>query len=209
MRIGRASVRHVTYRTYARDIHASGKRLLELIGDILDMSKIEAGKLESLDEEIDTRRMVESTIILVREQVRQSHISLDIAIPDDLPRLRADLREVKPILINLLSNAVKFTRLDRHVTVESFVDSDKVLILQVVNSGISMKPEEIKKVLEPIGQINSGFNRAYEGTGLVLTLTNALVEEHGGVLEITSGDGNCPTGTTVSVCFPPGQVVER
>ena len=196
-----------THRTHARDIHSSVKHLLELINYILDMSKIEAGKLELLDEEIDLRRMVDSSIILVRERAQQSHITLDVVIPDDLPRLRADLRKVKQILINLLSNAVKFTRPDGRVTVESFVTPEQVLILQVVDTGIGMNPEEIEKALEPFGQIDSGLNRAYEGTGL--GLTNALVEEHDGVLEITSRYGDGPTGTTVSVCFPPDRVIER
>ena len=126
-----------------------------------------------------------------------------------MPKVRADLRKLKQILINLLSNAVKFTEPGGRVTVESRIDSDGALLLLVIDTGIGMKPDEIAKALEPFGQIDGGLDRAYEGTGLGLTLTKALVELHGGKLEITSRSGDGATGTTVTVTFPADRVIDR
>ncbi|MCZ6894287.1 MAG: PAS domain-containing protein [Gammaproteobacteria bacterium] len=196
------------YRNYASDIHHSGKHLLELINDILDMSKIEAGKLELSEEEVNVRNAIESCIVLVRERADKSDIALDISVPGDMPGIRADLRKLKQILINLLSNAVKFTEPGGRVTVESRIDSDGALLLLVIDTGIGMKPDEIAKALEPFGQIDAGLDRTYEGTGLGLTLTKALVELHGGKLAISSRSGDGATGTTVTITFPADRVIQ-
>ncbi len=195
------------YCAYASDIHNSGKHLLELINDILDMSKIEAGKLDLVEEELDILKSVESCIVLVRERAEKSKITLEISVPGDMPKFRADLRKIKQILINLLSNAVKFTEPGGCVTIESGIEQDGSLAIRVIDTGIGMKPDEIEKALEPFGQIDGGLDRTYEGTGLGLTLTKALVELHGGDLEITSRTGEGATGTTVIARFPPDRVV--
>ena len=196
------------YRNYAGDIHNSGTHLLELINDILDMSKIEAGKLDLVDEDVDVRSTIEGCLVLVRERAEKSGIALDISVPDDIPKLRVDMRKLKQILINLLTNSVKFTESGGSVTVATFIDTNGELLLRVVDTGIGMTQDEIVKALEPFGQIDGGLDREYEGTGLGLTLTKALVELHGGHLEISSRTGEGTTGTTVTAAFPTDRVIE-
>ncbi len=198
---------NANYRNYAGDIHNRGTHLLELINDILDMSKIEAGKLELFEEKFKIRGALETCVVLVRERAENSGIVLEISVPDDLPRFRGDLRKIKQIVINLLSNAVKFTEQGGSVTVEARIDSDGAMRLSVIDTGIGMTPDEIEKAVEPFGQIEGGLDRTYEGTGLGLTLTKALVELHGGRLEIFSRSGDGNTGTTVSAVFPAERVV--
>ena len=195
------------YRSYAADIHNSGRHLLSLINDILDMSKIEAGKLDLFEEPLDLVQCIESSLVLVRERARQSGVALERVVPDNLPRLRADSRKVKQILINLLSNAVKFTKGGGRVTVEAFIEESGEYVLRVVDTGIGIRPEDIGKVLEPFGQAEDGLARSYEGTGLGLTLTKSLVELHGGRLEIASRCDEPPTGTTVSAIFPAARAI--
>ena len=195
------------YRNYASDIHDSGRHLLDLINDILDMSKIEAGKLDLAEDTVSIRRAIDSCIVLVRERAENSGILLEVLLPDDIPDIRGDLRKIKQILINLLSNAVKFTETGGSVTIEARIDQEGCAVLSVIDTGIGMKPDEIEKAIEPFGQIDGGLDRTYEGTGLGLTLTKALVELHGGRLVISSRGGEGATGTTVSVVFPPERVI--
>ena len=196
-----------TYRGYAKDIHNSGNHLLELINDILDMSKIEAGKLDLTDEEMDVATAIEASIVLVRERAEKSGLTLVVSVADDLPRLRADIRKTKQILINLLSNAVKFTPDGGKITVEAFVDPSGEFVLRVSDTGIGIKREDIDKVMAPFGQVETGLTRSYEGTGLGLTLTQGLLEQHGGRLEIVSKAGEGTTGTLVSAIFPADRVI--
>jgi PAS domain S-box-containing protein len=195
------------YRAYANDIHTSGRHLLSLINDILDMSKIEAGKLELVDEQVDVSHCIDASLLLVRERAREAGIALAVVVPDGLPRLRADLRKVKQVLINLLSNAVKFTKRGGQVTVEAVIDASGALVLRVADTGIGIRPEDIDKALAPFGQVDDGLARSYEGTGLGLTLTKSLVELHGGRLQIVSRCDKPPTGTTVSAIFPASRVM--
>ena len=195
------------YRGYAEDIHASGQHLLELINDILDMAKIEAGKLDFTDEELDVAGLVEASIVLVRARAGQTGVTLVVAVADDLPKLCADVRKTKQILINLLSNAVKFTPAGGKVTVEAYVDPGGEYVLRVSDTGIGIKREDIAKVMAPFGQVESGITRSYEGTGLGLTLTQALLKQHGGRLEIASKADEGPTGTVVSAIFPAERVI--
>ena len=195
------------YRGYAEDIHASGQHLLELINDILDMAKIEAGKLDLDDEELDVAGLVEASIVLVRARAGQTGVTLVVAVADDLPKLCADVRKTKQILINLLSNAVKFTPAGGKVTVEAYVDPGGEYVLRVSDTGIGIKREDIAKVMAPFGQVESALTRSYEGTGLGLTLTQALLKQHGGRLEIASKADEGPTGTVVSAIFPAARVI--
>ena len=197
------------YRAYATDIHASGRHLLALINDILDMSKIEAGKLELVEEPVDVPQIVEASMVLVRERAQRSNIVLSVALPEAMPRLRSDMRKVKQILINLLSNAVKFTEPGGHVTVSGSVEGSGELVLRVADSGIGIRPEDVSRALEPFGQVDGGLARRHEGTGLGLSLTKSLVELHGGRLEISSRWEGPDTGTTVTAYFPASRVVNR
>jgi signal transduction histidine kinase len=195
------------YRGYAQDIYESGRHLLALINDILDMSKIEAGKLELFEEPVDLVSAIEASLRLVKDRAHQNRVAVRTELPADLPRLRADLRKIKQIVINLLSNAVKFTPEGGRVTVGAALAADGCVLLRVADTGIGISEDDLEKVLAPFGQAEGGLTRQYEGTGLGLTLTKALTELHGGRLEIESRTEGPETGTTVTAIFPARRVI--
>jgi two-component system cell cycle sensor histidine kinase PleC len=194
------------YRAYTRDIYQSGTHLHEVINDILDLSKIEAGKLELREEMVDVVATVRRCIRLLRPRADRGEISLEARLREPLPQLHADHRKVKQILINLLSNAVKFTPPGGTVAVEGRCDDSGALMLAVVDTGIGMSEADIPIALQPFGQLDSALDRKYEGTGLGLPLTKSLVELHGGTLAIDSVVGK---GTRVTVRFPRDRTLVR
>jgi len=187
------------YRDYVGNIHDSGRHLLDIINDILDVSKIESGSMELLEETMTVSVVVAASIRLVRERALRGGITLKTDLPPHLPLLRGDSRRIKQILLNLLSNAVKFTPSGGTVCVSVERTPDGGLMLRVTDSGIGMKPEDIPLALIPFRQIDSGLARRHEGTGLGLPLTRALVELHDGQLNLSSRLGE---GTEVRVWFP-------
>jgi signal transduction histidine kinase len=187
------------YRDYATSIHKSGSYLLNLVNDLLDFSKLDAGKLELIDEAIDVGKVVTECIHLMEPQSRKAKVGLH-AVPMDKPyRLRCDDRRLRQILLNLLSNAVKFTPEGGEVKV-SVTLSDGGLAVAVTDTGIGMAPQDIPRALERFGQIDSSLSRKYEGTGLGLPLAKHLAELHGAGFAIQSEVG---VGTTIVVTFPP------
>lgn len=187
-----------SYREYAADIHDSGTHLLELINDILDLSKVEAGRLVLSPGPVVLERTIEVCLALLKGRVEGSGLALETKIPPDLPPLWGDERRIKQILLNLLSNAIKFTPSGGRVQVSARRDGDDVVV-EISDSGIGMDPKEIAVALEPFRQLDSTLSRRYEGTGLGLPLAKSLVELHGGVLTIASAPGQ---GTTVSITLP-------
>ncbi len=194
------------YTEYARDIHESGSHLLNLINDILDVSKLEAGKIELFDSDCDVGEVIDAAGLFVREQALEGDIEVEVAIVSGLPPLRADERRLKQILINLLSNAVKFTPPGGKITVSAQADPALGFTIEVRDTGIGIAPEDIPKALEPFAQIDSTLSRRYEGTGLGLPLTRSLIELHGGTIVIDSELGE---GTLVTVTFPPERIVRQ
>ena len=193
------------YREFADDIHASGQHLLDLINDILDLSKIESGKSRLCEDEIEIVKLVDSVVTLVGESARENAIEIELDHAADLPDMLADGRKLKQIFANLLSNGIKFTPVGGKVSVRSWFDADSGHVFQVADTGIGIAPEDIPKALAPFQQINSKLSREHEGTGLGLPLTKALVELHGGTLEIESEVG---AGTIVTLRFPPSRMIE-
>lgn len=192
------------YKAYARDIHQSGTHLHDMINDILDLSKVEAGKADLHEEPMDMAATVRRCLRLLRPRADSGGIALEFRVGETLPALFADVRKVKQVLINLLSNAVKFTEPGGRVTVEAFCDESGRLVLAVEDTGIGMAPEDIPIALQPFGQIDSALSRKYEGTGLGLPLSKSLVELHGGTFDIASAPGK---GTRVTVRFPLERVL--
>ncbi|MCH8096832.1 MAG: PAS-domain containing protein [Proteobacteria bacterium] len=192
------------YRDYAGDVHESGRHLLALINDILDLSKIEAGKLELDESDVDVAEVIHSCLRLVRERAGNGGVRLVTEIPEDLPALRFDERKLKQILINLLSNAVKFTPAGGTVTVKAWFRADSGYVFQVIDTGIGIAIEDIPKALTSFGRIDSKLARKYEGTGLGLPLTKSLVELSSGSMDLQSEVG---IGTTVTVRFPKERIV--
>ena len=194
------------YREYSNDINQAGQHLLYLINDILDISKIEAEKDELYEENLDIHKVVESAVTLVRQQAEKNSIDLKQEIEKDLPLLSADDRKLKQILINLLTNAVKFTKPGGSVAINVWCRPENGFVFQIVDTGIGITPNDIPKAMALFGQVDGDLNRKYNGTGLGLPLTKALVELHGGTLDIQSEVG---TGTTVSVRIPGWRNVSK
>jgi signal transduction histidine kinase len=186
------------YVSYVRDIRNSGEHLLSLINDILDLSKIEAGRFQLRMEEVDCNEIAHSVARLIRPRTVEHGLSLNLDLPEAPIVLNADKRAVKQVLINLLSNAVKFTPESGIVTLSCQAWNDGVQFT-VADTGIGIDEKEMHVALAPFGQIDSQFNRKYEGTGLGLPIVKGIVELHGGTLDIKSEPGN---GTTVIVRFP-------
>ncbi len=193
------------YREYADDILQSGQHLLALINDILDLSKVESGTDELIEENIDLLQTANAIMKLVTGLARKGKLKLELDVSDDIPVLLADERKVKQILLNLLSNAIKFPLVDGEVTLKIWSRADSGFIIQVIDNGIGIAFEDIPKALAAFQQIDSGLNRKQQGTGLGLPLTKALVEMHGGCLDLQSKLG---VGTTVTVRFPAERIIE-
>ena len=193
------------YREFADDIYVSGQHLLELINDILDLSKIESGKSRLRYEEIQIVELIDSVVTLVRETARKNAIEIELDCAANLPDMLADRRKIKQILANLLSNGIKFTPAGGKISLRAWCDPDSGHGFRVVDTGIGIAPEDIPKALAPFQQIDSKLCRKHEGTGLGLPLTKALVELHGGTLEIESEVG---VGTAVTLRFPADRMIE-
>ena len=192
------------YRGYAGDIHDSGIHLLSVINDILDLSKIEAGKLDLLEEKVDVPRVIAASLRIVKERAESAGLDIFAEVANDLPRLLADARALKQIILNLLSNAIKFTPAGGRISVRAMVDDDGFFALSVVDNGIGIPRPEIPKAMAAFGQVDSSLARSHEGTGLGLPLVKSLAELHGGELAIESELG---AGTEVTIHFPPERVV--
>ncbi len=191
------------YREYAGDIHASGEHLLAIINDILDLSKVEAGKYELAEQDFDADEIMTAALRLVREKVERSDIELKVIPPSTLVQLSADRRALLQVLINLLANALKFTEHGRILLSGELTDGGG-FVYTVTDTGIGMTPAQIKIALQPFGQIQNALTRAQSGTGLGLPLSDRMVRMHGGWLEIRSTPGQ---GTKVSVHLPPSRVI--
>ena len=192
------------YLEYVKDINSSGEHLLEVINDILDLSKVEAGKAELQEENVDVSRVLRACITMVKERAEAGGVTLACNTESDLPELYADERKLKQILVNFLSNAVKFTPSGGKVIMRAWSRPGDGYVFQVADTGIGIALENIPKALAPFSQIDSGLNRKYDGTGLGLPLTKALTELHGGSLDLQSEVG---VGTTVTARFPAERIV--
>jgi PAS domain S-box-containing protein len=192
------------YREYAEDINRSGKHLLAVINDILDLSKIEAGRYELDERPVDMQRTIDEAIRLMKPRLDEGALHLTRRIARDLPALKADERSVRQILLNLLSNATKFTPRGGRIQVRSRINRGGEFELTVADSGIGMRPSDVPLALEPFRQLDSVMSRKFPGTGLGLPLVQSLAELHGGRLEI---DSQPEHGTTVTVAFPPARVL--
>lgn len=192
------------YHEYAEDIIRSGRHLLTLINDVLDVSRIEAGAMTLHEEPVDLTRAVEECAAMVEQRAEAKGIALVKDVQPDLPAMLADVTRIKQILLNLVTNAVKFTEQGGRVCVAVSWSADGGHVLTVSDTGIGIDPEDIPKVLTPFGQAHRAFTRAHEGFGLGLSLVHSLTEEHDGTLDIDSTPGK---GTVVTVRFPKARVI--
>ena len=192
-------LKNARYLEYANDIHSSGLHLLSIINDVLDMSKIEAGKLDIHEEEISVRDLLTGSLRMVRERARQQNVELVCHIADPDHVIFGDERAMKQCLLNLLSNAIKFSKVGGRVTVDSAIDPEGRSMLTIADEGIGMSNEELERALQPFGQAHTSTTRTYGGTGLGLPITQGLIEAHGGTMSIISAPGD---GTRVSITLP-------
>ncbi len=193
----------VTHLEYTQDINDSGKHLLGVINDILDLAKIEAGQLDLREQEIDTESAIGYCLRLFSKSTRANELELARRVAEGLPALWGDERKFKQILINLLTNAVKFTPAGGKVGLEAFVDEGGGLTVKVFDTGIGIAAEDIGKAMAPFEQVDSTLGRKFDGTGLGLPLAKAFTELHDGCFELKSEVG---VGTTVIVRFPAERV---
>jgi signal transduction histidine kinase len=192
-----------TYVGYANDIWHSGKHLLQVINGLLDLSKIEAGKVELATDPIDVAELLERTLRLAGDIAKSSELTIEVRVSPDRMTLHADDRLIRQGLLNLLSNAIKFTPAGGKIVLRAAADKDGCLLLSVSDNGIGIKSADLATVLLPFGRVENAYNRRYEGTGLGLPLVKKFVELHGGRLEIDSEPG---IGTTVTLRLPASRL---
>ncbi len=192
------------YASYAANIHASGSHLLAVINDILDMAKIEAGRLDMREEVVVSLAEIGTCLTLVEPRALAGRIELEAALPKTLPNLFADAKQFRQILLNILSNAVKFTPPGGRVTVEAELTPAATLAIRIRDTGIGIAAEEMPRLFEPFRQGDASRAQGHEGTGLGLTITRRLLEQHGGRIDIESVLG---AGTVVTLEFPTFRLV--
>ncbi len=184
---------------YIRDIHSSGLLLLSIINDVLDMSKIEAGKLELARERVLLQPVIRDAVRMVSERARTHNLTLVTRVPDDEISAWGDERAIKQIMLNLLSNAVKFSHDGGQVDIRASLDGAGDLVLEVEDHGIGMAESEIDRAFEPFGQAKPAVTRTHGGTGLGLPIAKGLTDAHGGTLVVKSSPGR---GTLVRIVLP-------
>jgi signal transduction histidine kinase len=187
------------YRSYADDIMRSGHHLLALINDILDFAKVDAGKLALEEETIDLRKVGESAIRLLGQQAQAAGVTLPMRTASAPVMVRADGRRLRQVCLNLIGNAIKFTPEGGRVEVKVSVEGGEAR-LEVRDTGVGIRPEDLPHVIEPFRQANQGHARRHAGTGLGLSISDRLVRLHGGRLVLESHPGQ---GTVALVVLPP------
>jgi signal transduction histidine kinase len=191
-------------RSYVADIHKSGRLLLDIVNDLLDLARIEAGRLPVEDEDFDLYALVRDIAGSMMAIAQERAVSIEIAEPRDRIAVRADSRLIRQILLNLLSNAIKFNREGGRVEIEIRRQADGGVVIAVADTGIGVDPEVIPELFQPFRQADSRVARTYGGTGLGLSIVRQLACLHQGDITMTSAPGK---GTTVSVRLPPARVL--
>ena len=189
---------HPRYASYVGDMLGAAKHLLKLINDILDLSKIEAGKWELREEPVDVRRMLDGVMRLFRGRDETARLDIKVDAPQ-MPPILADERALKQVLINALSNSIKFTPAGGRIRLRARRDKSGRLHLAIADSGIGIRREDVQKALAPFGQVDNHMTRRHQGTGLGLSIAKALVERHGGRLKLRSRPGR---GTVIAATLP-------
>lgn len=194
------------YREYCGHIVESGHHLTGLINDVLDVAKVESGRVPLCEDPISVRRLIMAALTMVGDRASGAQLVLDADVAPDVPELLGDELRLKQVLLNLLGNAVKFTPPGGRVAVRAWVADDRAILMAVEDTGIGIAPHDKDKALAPFSQVDTRLERRYEGLGLGLPLSRSLMELHGGTLELDSMPGQ---GTRVTLRFPPRRSVIR
>ena len=200
---------HARYAEYIRDIGRSGTHLLDIINDMLDVARIEAGKAELDEQEVGIAGTIDEVAKIMHRQVERARLTLALDVAPPPPVLRADARALRQILLNLISNAVKFTPEGGTITVgvrrvQAPAGAGSGVALSVTDTGIGIAADDIPKLMKPFAQVHNVYKRKYQGAGLGLTLVRSFAELHGGEVRLESTPGR---GTTVTVTLPESRVV--
>ncbi|MGB0683707.1 MAG: sensor histidine kinase [Magnetovibrionaceae bacterium] len=187
------------YLDYVSDIHSSGTHLLALINDLLDLSRIEAGKFVLQEDQVDLSSIISECTHLMKPKADEGSLRLSVDLEENLPNLLGDERRLRQVLLNLLGNAVKFTPEGGEISVKAGFDNHFGFNVEVSDTGHGIAPEDLERVLSPFDQARQVFIREHDGVGLGLPLTKGLIEMHGGDLKLTSEVG---VGTTVRLNLP-------
>jgi signal transduction histidine kinase len=189
---------------YARQVNQAGRQLLALINSILDVSRIEAGRFQAADDQIDLERLAQSAVRRADPSAQAAEIEVLVDLPEGLPRLRGDERRLSQVLGHLLSNAIKFTEAGGTVTLSAVLAEDGGLLIRITDTGIGIAPDDLELVFEPFTQIDNSLARRFDGSGLGLYISRALVQGHGGHLVLRSRPG---AGTTAEISMPADRLV--
>jgi signal transduction histidine kinase len=187
------------YRDYVRDVHSSGRHLLEIINDILDMSRIEVGRMTLNDDVAETGDILDVCRRMVEGRADAAGLGFELTVEPGLPPIRVDVLKIRQIVLNLLSNAIKFTPAGGRVSCNARRNDAQELVIEVADSGIGMRPEELAVALQPFRQVDGALSRSHEGTGLGLALSRGLAELHGGRIEL---DSKPQEGTRARLVLP-------
>ena len=198
-------VGHEKYGEYLGDVHLSAKHLLSIINEVLDMSKIEAGRVELVEQDIDLQKLMLTVIRMVISRVSDSNIHVEFDHDDVLPKLKADPRLVRQVLINILTNAVKYTDKNGIIYVRMRFNDGQEISIDIEDKGVGIPADKLSDVMEPFGQIHEPTKSSiYQGTGLGLPLAKAMMQLHEGEFKLHSIEGE---GTIVTIIFPKKRVI--
>ena len=192
------------YREYAGDIHHSGRYLLDLINDILDLSRIEAGRREIVEEPFSVLSCINSALALLGAKAMERSISIDVEMDPSLPKIMGDLRAINQVFINLLANATKFTPRNGRIIVGAKLVASGTIVISVKDNGPGIPAHEIQAVVDSFQRGSFATKQAIDGAGLGLAIVKGLMDLHGGEVEIKSTEGE---GTEVLVTFPAKRVL--
>jgi len=194
------------YTEYSTLIHKSGQMLLDIINDILDLAKVEAGRMELDEANLLPEDMLEACLPIVQNHADRNKVRIVQDVAKNMPVLRADKRFVKQMLLNLLSNAIKFTSADGVITVRSYLNQDGCHVFEVEDTGIGMTKDELNVAIEPFGQVGHSMTRSEGGTGLGLAIVKTFMSLHDGTLELVSEKNK---GTIARLIFPAPRTLNQ
>jgi signal transduction histidine kinase len=200
------SIGNVQYKEYVRDIYDSGKKLLSIINEILDVSRIETGDRQLNEGVVDITKVTRSCLDFIRPKLMAEKLVVVNLMEGAVPKVIGEELAIKQIVLNLLSNAVKFTGEGGRITLSHEIDHEGQLRISVTDTGVGLDEAEIEKALSPFGQVDSSLHRVGSGAGLGLTLVDSLIKLHGGRLELFSQKG---VGTTATIVFPARRVAQE
>jgi signal transduction histidine kinase len=197
------AIENKNYVDYAKDIYDSGGRLLNVINEILGISKIEAGDRQLSESIVNVGSVIDTCQNLLASKIESHSLDVNNMVDDNTPSIVAEELAFKQIFMNLLSNAIKFTPPNGKITISSEYEDGGDLRLSITDTGVGMDEADIPKAMSPFGQLDNSLSRANAGTGLGLTLVSSLVHLHGGRMEMISQKG---IGTTVTIIVPSKRV---